>query len=142
MANQITGKIYKISPTETINSKDGSKSFQKREIILDCTRFDPYTGEPGFSNFPALEFSGEKCAELDNFTAGQIATVSFDLQGMMYEKDGVQKNMTRVRAYKIELKKPVQATNPAPTASANNAPTNPANPTPPAPAAKNDDLPF
>ena len=60
------------------------------------------TGERGFDNFPTLEFSGDKCAELDQFKIGEIVTVSFDLQGTKYEKDGQTKFFTRVRGYKIE----------------------------------------
>lgn len=45
MANTLTGKILHIYPTQQIPSKDGSKTILKREIVIDCTRFDPYTGE-------------------------------------------------------------------------------------------------
>lgn len=102
MANQVIGRIFQIGNTEPIKSKDGSKTYYKRELILDATRFDGMTGERGFDNFPTLEFSGDKCAELDQFKIGEIVTVSFDLQGMKYEKDGQTKFFTRVRGYKIE----------------------------------------
>ena len=82
MANTMTGKIHVIMPTETIVSiKDKNKSFQKRTIVLDCTRFDQYTGERGFENYPSFDFSGDKCQELDNYQVGQIVTNIFDLQG-------------------------------------------------------------
>ena len=55
MANQITGKILYIYPTQQLASKDGSKTFYKRGIVLDLTRFDPYTGER--SKFE----SGKRC---------------------------------------------------------------------------------
>lgn len=102
MANTITGKILRISPTVQIPSKDGSKTFPKREVVLDATRYDQYTGERGYDNFPAFEFGGEKCAELDSYQQGQVVTISFDLQGRRWEKDGEVKYITTVRGYKIE----------------------------------------
>ena len=103
MANTITGRIERISPTVQIPSRDGSKTYPKREVVLDATRYDQYTGERGYDNFPAFEFVGEKCAELDNYQQGQVVTISFDLQGRRWEKDGKVKYITTVRAYKIEV---------------------------------------
>lgn len=102
MANQITGKIVVIGNTESIPSKDGSKTYNKREIVLDATKFDPYTGERGYENYPSFEFGGDKCSELDHFSAGEIVTISFDLQGTKYEKDGQTRFFTRIRGYKVE----------------------------------------
>lgn len=102
MALKIIGKVHTIGQTQTIASKNGGQPFTKREIILDATRFDGLTGERGIDNFPAFEFGGERCAELDKFKQGDVVEVSFDLQGSFYTKDGVEKNMTRIRGYKIE----------------------------------------
>jgi hypothetical protein len=102
MTNQITGKIMVIGHTASIPSKDGSKTYNKREIILDATKFDPYTGERGYENYPSFEFGGDKCAELDQFSVGEIVTISFDLQGTKYEKDGQTRFFTRIRGYKVE----------------------------------------
>lgn len=104
MANQITGKVLHIYPAETITGKSGN-GITKRAILIDCTRFDPYTGERGFENTPLLEFIGEKCNELNNFQPGQVVTVTFDVCGMKYKnKDGVENIFTRVQPYKIELR--------------------------------------
>ncbi len=105
MANQITGKVIYIYPQETIPSKNRGKDIIKRAILIDCTRFDPYTGERGFENTPLLEFIGEKCNELNNFQPGQVVTVTFDVCGTKYKnKDGVENIFTRVQPYKIELR--------------------------------------
>lgn len=102
MVLKIIGKVHTIGQTQTISSKNGGQPFTKREIILDATRFDGLTGERGVDNFPAFEFGGERCSELDKFKQGDVVEVFFDLQGSFYTKDGVEKNMTRVRGYKIE----------------------------------------
>ena len=102
MANQGIGRVFQIGNTESLKSKDGSKTYYKRELVLDATRFDGMTGERGFDNFPSFEFSGDKCSELDQFNVGEIVTVTFDLQGTKYEKDGQTRFFNRVRGYKIE----------------------------------------
>lgn len=120
MANQITGKILYIYPEQQISSKDMTKTFVKREIVIDCTRFDPYTGERGFENTPSLEFFGDKCAELDKFQAGQVVTVTFDVQGTRVRNaDGVEKIFTRIQPYRIELRQPQR-----PATVAQNVPKN------------------
>lgn len=115
MANQLTGKILYIYPTQQIPSKDGSKSILKRGIVIDCTRFDPYTGEKnGFENTPMLEFVGDRCTELDKFQVGQIVTISFDVQGSRYRnKDGVEQIFTRVQPYRIEARQTQQSSAPS-----------------------------
>ena len=106
MALTIIGRVHSVGNVISIASKSGGQPFLKREIVLDCTRFDPYTGERDkFENFPQFEFAGDKCSELDNVKAGDVVTISFDIQGSFYKgADGVEKNFTRVRGYKIEMK--------------------------------------
>lgn len=142
MANQLTGKILYIYPSQQIPSKDGSKTIVKRGVVIDCTRFDPYTGERGFENTPMLEFIGDRCAELDKYQVGQIVTISFDVQGTRYRnKDGVEQIFTRVQPYRIELRQTQQPTTPiqqqAPQSTYQQQPQNF-----PPPQGNNDALPF
>lgn len=110
MANTMTGRIKVIMPTETITSKsDSTKTFLKRTIVLDCTRYDQYTGERGYDNFPSFEFSGERCSDLDKFKVGQVVTLSFDLQGNKFvDSTGKERYFTSIRGYKIELIKDIE----------------------------------
>lgn len=142
MANTLTGKILYIYPTQQLPSKDGSKTYLKRGIVIDCTRLDPYTGERGFENTPFLEFIGDKCAELDKFQVGQVVTISFDVQGTRYRnKDGVEQIFTRVQPYRIE---PRQAQQAAPVQQPTPQPTyqQPPQNFPPAQGNNDDSLPF
>lgn len=106
MANQITGRIIEIGQTVQIPSKNGGSSFTKREFILDATTYDPYTGERSeYENIIPLEFSGDKCAELDRFNQGDVVTVSFVLQGRSWtNQDGELKRMASIRCYKIDAR--------------------------------------
>lgn len=120
MANTLTGKVIAVSQIETIASKDPNKQpMQKRSLYMDCTRYDPYTGERGYENTPLLEFGGkamEKLNELVNngLKKDDIVVVSFDVQGTPYEKDGKKQVFTRVRPFDIELKPKPQQTQEAP----------------------------
>ncbi len=81
MANTITGRIYRITPTESIATKKGT-TFMKRQLIIDASRYDPYTGEKKFDNFPAFEVGGEElCRLLEGYRTDELVTVSFDLNG-------------------------------------------------------------
>jgi len=104
MANQITGRLAAIGQTVQIPSKTGGSPFLKREFLLDATTHDPYTGERSqYENIVPLEVSGEKCAELDNFSVGEIITVSFALQGREWtNQDGQTRRMVSISCYRIE----------------------------------------
>lgn len=149
MANQITGRIIEIGQTVQISSKNGGSSFTKREFILDATTYDPYTGERSeYENIIPLEFSGDKCAELDRYKNDDVVTVSFALQGRSWTNlDGEFKRIASIRCFKIEARGgvsqspqsvPVQQPVPQPTYQ------QPQNFPPPVDANGNtkDDLPF
>ena len=112
MANQITGKIEVLGNTQQVASKTGGEPFYKREIVLAVNQYDRYTGEVVSENHPQLEFGGKNCAKLDAYKVGDMVTVSFNLQGSWYVKDGEQRNFTRVVGYDVQpygKKPPVQA---------------------------------
>lgn len=106
MANEITGRIVRIGQTVQIPSKDGQRTFERRELTLAEFRFDPRTGERTESeNKPTLEFGGEMCRELDNYADGQAVTVAFDLQGTSYtNQQGETKWFTKANGYRIRLR--------------------------------------
>lgn len=106
MANQITGRIIEIGQTVQIPSKNGGSPFTKREFILDATPYDPYTGERSeYENIIPLEFTGDKCAELDRFNNGDVVIVSFALKGRSWTNmDGELKRMASIWCYKIEAR--------------------------------------
>ena len=99
MANQITGRIIEIGQTVQIPSKSGGSPFTKREFSLDATTYDPYTGERSeYENIIPLEFSGDKCAELDRFrnwsasVAGIYLPAANEHQMLLYAQQEIQRN--------------------------------------------------
>jgi len=117
MANTVTGKVLSVGQPLQVPGKDPARTIIRREIIIDCTRYDPYTGERSkFENTPSLEFSGDITAELDTITPGDVVTVYFDLVGTSYTDKTTkqQRIFTRPRPYKIEKRQQVsQAPQPA-----------------------------
>lgn len=118
MANQITGKVLSVGQPLQVPGKDPARPIIRREIIIDCTRYDPYTGERSkFENTPSLEFSGDLVNELDSILPGDVVTISFDLVGTRYidKTTKQQKVFTRPRPYRIEKRQQVaQAPQPQP----------------------------
>lgn len=112
MANQVSGRVIAVSGIQQVASSDPSKQpLSKRSVYIDCTRYDPYTGERSqYENKPLLEFSGERTlekvgAKLDGIVKGDIVTVFFDLQGTPYVEraTGKTKVYTGIRCYDIEV---------------------------------------
>ena len=90
MVYNIKAKIYKIGEVQVIPSQNGGEPFRKRSIVLDASRFDPYTGEKSGDNYVVVEFSGKRVAELEKYAKGDLANVSFVLQGRKYTDSTTQ----------------------------------------------------
>ena len=88
-----------IGEVENIPYQD--KVFSKREVVLDCSRFDSMTGDK-MENYPKFEFTGKHVDDLNNYQVGQFVTVSFVLSGRKVEKEGKTSYFTNITAYKIE----------------------------------------
>ena len=112
MSNSISGRVIAVSAVTTVASADASRQpLKKRMVYLDCTRYDPYTGERSqFENKPLMEFTGDRVLEkvnpmLDGIKAGDVVTVFFDVQGMDYtdKATGKKRNFTGIRAYDVQV---------------------------------------
>ena len=143
----IYGRVIALSGVQEIPSKEAGKpAMKKRELYLDCTRYDPITGvRDERENKPLLEFGGDKLLEKVaalNLQKGDVVGVKFAIQGTPYKdaKDGKTKVFTAIRCYDIEVirkadgsvvQQPVQA-----------APAPQPEPQPQNTSGKSEDLPF
>lgn len=100
MAFTISGIIQKIGNTESIPYQD--KVFKKRELVLDCSYRNQFTGQIERPNYPKFEFTGMHVDDLNNYQLGDIVTVSFSLNGSRSEKDGQVRYFTNIQGFKIE----------------------------------------
>lgn len=101
MANQITGKVLFVGQIQEIPSKSRGNPFRKREIILDASRYDSYTGEK-MENYPSFVFTGNRVNDLDTIMVGSSVTISFFISGRKYVKDGTTRCFNEVVGFKIE----------------------------------------
>ena len=113
MANTKSGVVLAVGQPQQLKSKEG-KVFNKRSLYVDCTTFDPYTGQRSqYENKILFDFMESKMSLLDNIQVGQVVTVSFDLQGNeLKEQDGRVKYFVHVRPYKIDVRQVQQPLQP------------------------------
>lgn len=98
---EVKGRVYNVGPIETRDY--GDKTYYSRELVIDATRFDPYTGGAGKASFPQFTVNGEeRCRELDLLSKGEKINITFFLDGVKYDKDGQEKFWTKLIAYKVE----------------------------------------
>lgn len=104
MAFQITGKLEYVGETIARTPKNGGQPFYRREFVLDCTRYNPDTGEP-WENHPKFELSGNNCSVIEQFQIGQKVIVDFSLKGAKYadQQTGEIKFFTSINAFRIAL---------------------------------------
>lgn len=108
-ANTKSGVVLAVGQPQQLQSKN-EKTFVKRSLYLDCTTFDPYTGQRSqYENKILFDFMESKTSLLDNIQVGQVVTVSFDLQGSEFTgQDGQVKHFTHVRPFKVEVRQAQQ----------------------------------
>ena len=147
--NEIVGRVIAVSNVTEVPSKEAGKpAIKKRELYMDCTMYDPYTGERSqYENKPLLEFGGDKLVEklgALELKEGDVVKVSFFIQGTPYkdQQTGKTKVYTAIRTTDIEVvrKKDGTAPNPTPAPAPNPQPA-PAAPTATSKDGK-DGLPF
>ena len=114
MANSKSGVVIAVGQPQQLESK-GKKVFTKRSLYVDCTAFDPYTGQRSqYENKILFDFIDSKVSLIDNIQVGQVVTVYFDLQGTeLTQQDGRKRFFTHVRPYKVDVRQ-VQQSNQQP----------------------------
>lgn len=100
MANSVIGKILSIGKAVNVSK---TSEFLKREIVLDCSRYDRYSGEKR-ENYVKLSFTQKNCEKLDAFKEGDMVEVSFAINGRKWDKDGTTVIIMDIEGYDIALK--------------------------------------
>ena len=105
----LIGRIIAVDQQQTVASKnDATKTFQRRQVYLDCSRYDSITGEQLSENRPLLEFGGKGLDQLNELVKqglkkGDLVSIEFAVQGNTYkDAQGNTKNFTGIRPYAIE----------------------------------------
>ena len=156
MAFVLIGRIIAVDQQQTVASKnDANKTFQRRQVYLDCSRYDSITGEQLQENRPLLEFGGKGLEQLNELVRqglkkGDLVSIEFAVQGNTYKDgQGNTKNFTGIRPFSIERYVPrsqqnqqAQQAAPAPQPAPTPAPTPAPQPQQEQFAENNDALPF
>lgn len=105
----LNGRIVAVNEKQSVAStKEPGTTIERRQVYLDCSRYDSLTGEKISENFPLLEFGGKGLEQLDalvkqGLKKGDIVSIKFAVQGNTYkDKDGKTRNWTGIRPYAIE----------------------------------------
>lgn len=152
MPYKITGTVLTVETTQTFPTRNGGE-FSRRELVIARHIFDPFTGEPTVSDFdtPSFTFVQNRCPQLDLIEPGQVVTVSFDVCGRSWEKEGRKGVINELRGISVVSKPgtgtpqpvPAPAQTPPPAAVPPVTYTAPASYSPQTQAPQfNDDLPF
>ena len=101
--HELVGRFIAVDNEQTIQStKEQGKTFKRRQLYMDCSRYDGLTGERSDENYPLLEFGGKALEQLNQLVGtgvkkGDLVCVSFVVDGVPYDKDGRKQVMTKVR---------------------------------------------
>ena len=142
----VYGRVIALSPVTEIPSREqGKPAMKKRELYVDCTRYDSITGiRDERENKPLFEIGGDKLLEKVaalNLQKDDVIAVKFAIQGTPYkdQQTGKTKVFTAIRVWDVEVVRkadgsavPQPQTEPAPAPQA--APQNT--------SGKEEDLPF
>jgi hypothetical protein len=88
---EVKGTIVEIFETVEVTS-----SFKKREFVIE------YAENPTYPEYPKFELIQDKCESMDQYTAGQEVTVSFNLKGRKWvNPQGETQYFNSLQAWRI-----------------------------------------
>lgn len=100
MSNTVTGKLILKQATQVVSDK-----FKKREFVIEIN--EVINGNT-YTNYGKFQLTQNKCDILDKFNEGNEVTVSYNIKGNKYEKDGKTQYITNLDAWRIESAQAVQ----------------------------------
>jgi len=92
MSSKLNGVVYSVGATQNVSEK-----FSKREIII--------VDESGkYPQHIAIQFTQDKCNDLNGIAPGQEVEVSYNLTGKLWldPKTGIEKCFNTLNGWKIE----------------------------------------
>jgi hypothetical protein len=91
MSYEIQGKVLRINPTVVKKEK-----YKSRELVL--------TFEDGkYSQTLAFETTGDRCDSLDQYQAGDVVKVAFDLRGREWNGPNGVRVFNTLSLWKVEV---------------------------------------
>ena len=92
MSFELSGKLF-----EKFDEVQVSDSFKKREFVVE-------TSENNFTEHVKFQLLQDRCGLIDGIEVNEEVTVSFNIKGRRWEKDGKVNYFTNLDAWRIEKK--------------------------------------
>jgi hypothetical protein len=93
MEFQITGKVAEVYPVNRVNER-----FRKREFVIEHK--ESGSGQP-YVDFIKFQLTQEKCEIIDESWLRQDVTVTFNIKGNRWEKNGLVNYITNLNALTV-----------------------------------------
>lgn len=93
MDYQITGKVAEVYPVNRV-----SERFRKREFVIEHK--DTGSGQ-AYVDFIKFQLTQEKCEIIDESWLRQDVTVTFNIRGNRWEKNGIVNYITNLNAIAV-----------------------------------------
>ena len=93
MEYQITGKVAEVYPINRVNER-----FRKREFVIEHK--DSSSGQ-AYVDFIKFQLIQEKCELIDESWLRQDVTVTFNIKGNRWEKNGIANYITNLNALSV-----------------------------------------
>lgn len=95
MALEITGRMFEKFDTQQI-----TQTFSKREFVLEIS--EQAANGMTYTNYASFQLANNQCSLVDNFQLGDMVTVSFNIRGNKWERDGQVRYITNLNAWRIQ----------------------------------------
>ena len=83
---------------EKYDTQQVSEKFKKREFVVEIK--EEINGN-FYTNYAKFQLTQNKCDVLNNYQVGQNVTVSFNIKGNRFERDGKVNYITNLDCWKI-----------------------------------------
>ncbi|MHC1732323.1 MAG: DUF3127 domain-containing protein [Bacteroidales bacterium] len=93
MEYQITGKVAEVYPVNRVNER-----FRKREFVIEHK--ESGSGQ-AYVDFIKFQLTQEKCELIDESWLRQDVTVTFNIRGNRWEKNGMANYITNLNALSL-----------------------------------------
>lgn len=95
MALEVTGRLF-----EKFDMQQISATFTKREFVIEIS--EQAANGMTYTNYASFQLANTQCSLIDNFQLGDMITVTFNIRGNKWERDGTVRYITNLNAWRVQ----------------------------------------